>query len=731
MRETYSYTPIIKLPKSKGSSPRSMVEELQMSTCDPKDCLVSETLFVDDVPNSIRDADIRTLLQHCMPQDMHINRNQGNGYLRFSHPKYADKAYALYNKFTFTNGATLQLRIHRDPLLEPQPKSNVLQVKNLPDYINETILYDVFRPLGPLSLCRLYPEPSGHQPTAYIRYFSQKHANQAQRELNEKSLQGRVISVTVALTYTPSEGIKRTESTQEEVEEVEEAEEAEREEKIDPHNVDFLNLYIKNLDLSINNDDLRTLFGKFGRIVSARVMSNPSTGISKGYGFVSFGKSEEAQAALSEMNGFMVGGKPLLVAFHEPKKKRQDKQPQRSPHGNTHNYSPPFASPMINMSPQSSIGYHGKMGRPEVSYFASDIKQAHEMHNGPYGHAIHGNRIDMDYKDTLVTHLKELSVGSLQSPAIQLPKRKPSTVDLHGIHSGPHPGVRHSPQFSSPSTSGVSTGLLTNASLGLAVPSAHYRMPHKVEMPPSLKRRDSIDSVSSYITESNCNIQRQRLAEAVMQCGDYSKYMPDLVDLLLTLKCKERSLCLFNQDFLRGKISQAIEAIEIFDEAEEESPEKSTPTPMPPVAVAAAAYSTTAYPPTNYSPAAYSPAAYSVAPFSTPLPGMILPPRRGSKAIPIVAPPPEASPQRALDISKESVEDKAAKLLKSLEGKAIIESKQLLGDKLFPLVKATGTKQAPKVTIRLLDTLDLHSLAHIMYNPSALKEQVSMAFAAL
>jgi RNA recognition motif-containing protein len=83
-----------------------------------------------------------------------------------------------------------------------------------------------------------------------------------------------------------------------------------------------MNLYIKNLEPHITNNDLTQIFRKFGRIISARVMTNPQTGQSKGYGFVSFGKTEEAAAALHEMHGAMLGNRPLVVAYHEPRKPR-------------------------------------------------------------------------------------------------------------------------------------------------------------------------------------------------------------------------------------------------------------------------------------------------------------------------------------------------------------------------------------------------------------------------
>lgn len=98
--------------------------------------------------------------------------------------------------------------------------------------------------------------------------------------------------------------------------------------------VDYMNLYIKNLEPHIDNDALFHMFRRFGHIVSARVMSNPVTGQSKGYGFVSYDKPEEAAAALHEMNGKIPPScmKPLMVAFHEPKKPRQEKHQQQQQH---------------------------------------------------------------------------------------------------------------------------------------------------------------------------------------------------------------------------------------------------------------------------------------------------------------------------------------------------------------------------------------------------------------
>ncbi|KAL3603809.1 hypothetical protein D5086_004668 [Populus alba] len=83
-----------------------------------------------------------------------------------------------------------------------------------------------------------------------------------------------------------------------------------------------VNLYIKNLDDSVNDEKLKELFSDFGTITSCKVMRDPS-GISRGSGFVAFSTPEEASRALAEMNGKIVVSKPLYVAPAQRKEERR------------------------------------------------------------------------------------------------------------------------------------------------------------------------------------------------------------------------------------------------------------------------------------------------------------------------------------------------------------------------------------------------------------------------
>lgn len=83
-----------------------------------------------------------------------------------------------------------------------------------------------------------------------------------------------------------------------------------------------INLYIKNLDDTIDDERLRKEFVSFGTITSAKVMHE--NGRSKGFGFVCFSAPEEATKAVTDMNGRIVGSKPLYVALAQRKEDRKN-----------------------------------------------------------------------------------------------------------------------------------------------------------------------------------------------------------------------------------------------------------------------------------------------------------------------------------------------------------------------------------------------------------------------
>jgi RNA recognition motif-containing protein len=78
-------------------------------------------------------------------------------------------------------------------------------------------------------------------------------------------------------------------------------------------------LYVGNLPYSVGDSDLQALFEPHGTVQSAQVIMDRDTGRSKGFGFVEMGSDQEAQAAITALNGQERDGRALVVNEARPK----------------------------------------------------------------------------------------------------------------------------------------------------------------------------------------------------------------------------------------------------------------------------------------------------------------------------------------------------------------------------------------------------------------------------
>ncbi len=81
-------------------------------------------------------------------------------------------------------------------------------------------------------------------------------------------------------------------------------------------------LYVGNLSYSVGDTDLEQQFSAYGRVQSAKVMTDRETGRSKGFGFVEMSSGSEAEAAIQGLNGKNVGGRDLTVNVARPMEAR-------------------------------------------------------------------------------------------------------------------------------------------------------------------------------------------------------------------------------------------------------------------------------------------------------------------------------------------------------------------------------------------------------------------------
>jgi splicing factor 3B subunit 4 len=75
------------------------------------------------------------------------------------------------------------------------------------------------------------------------------------------------------------------------------------------------NLFAGNLNEDVDEKTLRDVFSAFGIVLSTKIMRDPESGVSKGYGFVSYDNFDSADQAINTMAGQYIGGVPVEVSY--------------------------------------------------------------------------------------------------------------------------------------------------------------------------------------------------------------------------------------------------------------------------------------------------------------------------------------------------------------------------------------------------------------------------------
>ena len=78
-------------------------------------------------------------------------------------------------------------------------------------------------------------------------------------------------------------------------------------------------LYVGNLGYDVSDADLEQLFAQHGSVDSANVITDRSTGQSKGFGFVEMSSNSEAEAAITALDGKEYGGRTIKVNEAKPR----------------------------------------------------------------------------------------------------------------------------------------------------------------------------------------------------------------------------------------------------------------------------------------------------------------------------------------------------------------------------------------------------------------------------
>jgi polyadenylate-binding protein len=251
--------------------------------------------------------------------DAHVSK--GYGFVHFETKEDAQKAIDMVNE-KYMNGQQVFVGFfipkneREDIIKEKQSSFTNLYVKNFPKSWTEQDLHALFEQHGTItSLYLSRNEANESLGFAFINYDTHEQAAKAVANLHNTDQKEEEPMY-----------VGRAQKKHERTNELKKQHEQLKEEQVQKYQ--GVNLYVKNLDDTINDDRLEQEFVPFGTITSAKVMKDANSR-SKGFGFVCFATPDEATKAVTEMNGKIIGSKPLYVALAQRKDQRRNQLEQQ------------------------------------------------------------------------------------------------------------------------------------------------------------------------------------------------------------------------------------------------------------------------------------------------------------------------------------------------------------------------------------------------------------------
>eukprot|EP01004_Peranema_trichophorum_P010202 NODE_896_length_2261_cov_141.354069_g763_i0.p1 GENE.NODE_896_length_2261_cov_141.354069_g763_i0~~NODE_896_length_2261_cov_141.354069_g763_i0.p1 ORF type:complete len:583 (-),score=105.69 NODE_896_length_2261_cov_141.354069_g763_i0:402-2150(-) len=234
-----------------------------------------------------------------------------------------------------------------------EDKYTNLYVKHLNPVLTTDELREAFGKYGEIRSCLIVPKEEGPNAPifAYVCFEEHEQAVKAVEALHDSSLEQNGIGVPDKSLYVARHQRKSERQA------LRDQWARERQLRL----AKYVNLYVKNLDDSVTSEQLLAMFKDFGTVISAKVMVDPTTGLSKGFGFVSYQEPEAANKAVAEMNNkWGICSKPLYVGPAQTKDaRRQQLELQFS---NQRNNMP------TNNRPQSIFPTSNLAGQPMASF---------------------------------------------------------------------------------------------------------------------------------------------------------------------------------------------------------------------------------------------------------------------------------------------------------------------------------------------------------------------------
>ncbi|KAJ3732225.1 polyadenylate binding protein [Lentinula guzmanii] len=266
----------------------------------------SASLYVGELDPTVTEAMLFEIFNMIGPvasirvcRDAVTRRSLGYAYVNYLNTSDGERALEQLNYSLIKNRACRIMWSQRDPALRKTGQGNVF-IKNLDEQIDNKALHDTFAAFGNVLSCKVATDEHGRSKGyGFVHYETAEAAESAIKAVNAMLLNDKKVYV--------GHHISRKE----------------RQSKLDEMKAQFTNLYVKNLDPEVTEEQFRNLFETYGKVTSA-IIQYDDEGNSRGFGFVNYDSHEDAQKAVDALHDTEHNGRKLFVSRAQKKAEREE-----------------------------------------------------------------------------------------------------------------------------------------------------------------------------------------------------------------------------------------------------------------------------------------------------------------------------------------------------------------------------------------------------------------------
>ncbi|KDQ60947.1 hypothetical protein JAAARDRAFT_191076 [Jaapia argillacea MUCL 33604] len=266
----------------------------------------SASLYVGELDPTVTEAMLFEIFNMIGPvasirvcRDAVTRRSLGYAYVNYLNAADGERSLEQLNYSVIKGRACRIMWSQRDPALRKTGQGNIF-IKNLDEAIDNKALHDTFAAFGNVLSCKVATDELGRSKGyGFVHYETAEAADGAIKAVNGMLLNDKKVYVGHHISKK------------------------ERQAKIDEQKKQFTNIYVKNIDPDVSDDQFYELFAAFGPVTSA-VLQRDEDGSSKGFGFVNYENHEEAQQAVEALHDSDFNGRKLYVTRAQKKAEREE-----------------------------------------------------------------------------------------------------------------------------------------------------------------------------------------------------------------------------------------------------------------------------------------------------------------------------------------------------------------------------------------------------------------------